>query len=391
MDAEDFEFEERAITKAVGLSFHRLDLGVGAFQRSGGDRVVVIGQDAFLVAFQGVRELGQHADTGGTGTSQPIPKDAASVALELLVPDLPEILLEVIGDGQRGVQAWGVFQALVFVACAVEVLRVLQEQPTGPLENLAVAVAGGLVIQLAAQGAELVVEELDDMEVIEHVHRSGKVVAYGPDVGGRHVGGDRDDLGPRPTQPPPKRLQGLDAFAVADENHSPRAEVEDHRQVMMPLADGDLIDGDFLEFVQLGLAKATLQGMSLDVLDGVPTDLQVLRHVLDRHAAGQLQDVALETARVTFPGVGESEFHLPGLEADKAHHPWHLELEQHRFAADRQRAKSAFLTPLGPDVGVPALGATQAFAWLFNANGHPTAREGLTHLTVANNAERMIQ
>src|SRR5713101_1876399 len=70
MDAEDFEFEERAITKAVGLSFHRLDLGVGAFQRSGGDRVVVIGQDAFLVGFQGVRELGQHADTGGTGTSE---------------------------------------------------------------------------------------------------------------------------------------------------------------------------------------------------------------------------------------------------------------------------------------------------------------------------------
>src|SRR5439155_18366720 len=99
MDAKDFEFEERAIAKAVGLAFHRLDLGVVAFQRSGGDRVVVVGQDAFLVAFQGVRELSQHADTGGTATSQPIPKDAAGVALVTQVPNLAEMLLEKIDDG----------------------------------------------------------------------------------------------------------------------------------------------------------------------------------------------------------------------------------------------------------------------------------------------------
>jgi hypothetical protein len=54
----------------------------------------------------------------------------------------------------------------------------------------------------------------------------------------------------------------------------------------MPLADGNLVDGDFLELVQLGLAEATLQGVGLDVLDGVPTDLQMLGHVLDGHAAG---------------------------------------------------------------------------------------------------------
>lgn len=35
MNAQDSEFIEFAITEAVGLSVHGLDLGVGSFQRAG--------------------------------------------------------------------------------------------------------------------------------------------------------------------------------------------------------------------------------------------------------------------------------------------------------------------------------------------------------------------
>ena len=127
----------------------------------------------------------------------------------------------------------------------------------------------------------------------------------------RHVGGHGLDLGPGTTQPLPERLQGLDAFAVADEHHGPGEQIEDHGQVAVPLADGDFIDGDLLELVQLGLAEAALQGAGLDVLDGVPTDLEVLGHVLDGHVPGQLQGVALEGAGVAFLGIGEAELDLP--------------------------------------------------------------------------------
>ena len=34
VNAKDLQFEERAVTEAIGLAFHGLDLGVGAFQRS---------------------------------------------------------------------------------------------------------------------------------------------------------------------------------------------------------------------------------------------------------------------------------------------------------------------------------------------------------------------
>ena len=128
-----------------------------------------------------------------------------------------------------------------------------------PLRILRSCVAAGLVIQFPAEGAELLVEQLDDMEVIEHMHRPGQVVAHGPDVGGRHVGGHGLDLGPGAPQPLPEGFQGVDAFAVADEHDGAGEQIEHHGQVAMSLADGDLIDGDLLELVQLGLAEAALQ------------------------------------------------------------------------------------------------------------------------------------
>jgi len=45
-----------------------------------------------------------------------------------------------------------------------------------------------------------------------------------------------------------------------DEHHRPGQQVEHHGQVVMPLADGDLVDGDLLELVQLGLAEAAFAG-----------------------------------------------------------------------------------------------------------------------------------
>jgi hypothetical protein len=46
VDGHDFEFEEFQISEAIGLTFHGFDFVVGAFKGSGGDGVVVIGQDA---------------------------------------------------------------------------------------------------------------------------------------------------------------------------------------------------------------------------------------------------------------------------------------------------------------------------------------------------------
>ena len=121
---------------------------------------------------QGLGELLQHRDAGGPGPGQPVAQDAAGRRA------CPAGSRSAAGP-PSGSRPWPAAAFSRRASCrrcrslrsVVEVLRVLQQQPARPLEDLAFAVAGGLVVQLAPQGAELVVEQLDDMEVIEDVNR----------------------------------------------------------------------------------------------------------------------------------------------------------------------------------------------------------------------------
>ena len=73
----------------------------------------------------------------------------------------------------------------------------------------------------------------------------------------------------------------------------------------MPLADVDFIDGNLLEFVQLWFAKPTLQVLGLDLLDGVPADLEMVGYVLDGHVLGEFQSIAFEGMGVVFLGAAK--------------------------------------------------------------------------------------
>ena len=88
------------IAEAVRLAFHGLDLGVGALQRACGDGVVVVGKDAAAVFVHRGGELFQHRDLRGASAGDPILENAPSGVFVALLPDLPQILLEIVGDGQ---------------------------------------------------------------------------------------------------------------------------------------------------------------------------------------------------------------------------------------------------------------------------------------------------
>ena len=87
-------------------------------------------------------------------SSAKYPPGGAFVAL---VPDLPQVLFEVVRDGQGPIQLQRLLQALLFVAVRVQVFGVLQQQPTRAFEDATLGVALGLVVQFATQGAEFVV------------------------------------------------------------------------------------------------------------------------------------------------------------------------------------------------------------------------------------------
>lgn len=340
--------------------------------------------------FEGVGELLQHADAGDAGTGQPILQEEARQDFVPLGPDLPEVFLHVVGDGQRFVQTQGTIQTLAFLFLGVEIFRVLQEEPTNALEKL-LASGGEFVKQLSAKGAELVVEQLDHMKAIEDVNGFSEILAHGPDIGGGHVGGNGLDLGVRAPQSLPEGLQGVHALAVTDENHGAGEKIEDNGQVAMALADVDFVDGDLLEVVQLGLAELALEVPGLDVLDDVPANDQMFGNILDGHEMRQFQSIALEGASVMLLGVGESELDLANLAARKAQHARHFELDERRLLADRQRPEGAFDAALGPDVLGAAMRAAQSLAWLFDAKRGDARLDNLADVAVADDAEAVLQ
>ncbi len=111
--------------------------------------------------------------------------------------------------------------------------------------------------------------------MIEDEYGVGQIRLDRTDIRRRHVDGHRFDLGPAALQAFPEGFQGFDALAVSHEHHRPRVQVQDHRQVTLPPADGDFIDGDLPQVVELDPAEFAAEIPLLDVLDEVPTHLQM--------------------------------------------------------------------------------------------------------------------
>ena len=132
----------------------------------------------------------------------------------------------------------------------------------------------------------------------------------GVDVGRRHVRGHGLDLGPRSAEPGPEILQGIPAFSLAHVNHRPAFQVQDDRQVDVPLGRGNLVDGDLPQVFQFRPVEPPLQVGLLDLLDHVPTDAQVLGHVLDGHVPGEFQGVPLKGFGIGDARIGKANLHL---------------------------------------------------------------------------------
>ena len=73
-----------------------------------------------------------------------------------------------------------------------------------------------------------------------------------------------------------KGFKRVGPLAVADEDHGAAVQVQDDRQVAVPLGDGDLVNGDAPQVLEIGLGVAATKVALLDVLDHVPADTQVL-------------------------------------------------------------------------------------------------------------------
>jgi hypothetical protein len=118
-----------------------------------------------------------------------------------------------------------------------------------------------LVEQLTAELLKLVIEQLDHMKVIENDRGRWQVFRDGTYVGLGHAHGHGLDACPGSPQPSPERLQRFGPVAIADKDHTPGVQIQNDCQILLTLADGDLVDGDLSQVLQLRPGEVNENGV----------------------------------------------------------------------------------------------------------------------------------
>ena len=116
--------------------------------------------------------------------------------------------------------------------------------------------------------------------------------------------------------------------------------------------------------LSLGLEKRRRQVALLDVLDQVPTDVEVVGDVVDGHAAPQFQGVALEGERVAASGVGEGDLDLADEATVQAFDPRDGEVDEGGSVADGQGPEAARDLAAGLELRRAAGGASAGLGLL---------------------------
>ena len=206
---------------------------------------VVVGQQPAAVRRQRLGHLLEHLDPRRLRPADPAVQERGRELLAGLLPELPQVLLHVVGRRQRLVQRQRLLQPSASrPSWRRGSRRFFSSSQRVPLSTFFCITSVASRYKRPTQVGELLVEELDHMEAVEDDLRLGQVVGTASLVGRRHVHGHRLDLGPAGPQPLPERLQRVGPLAVADEDHRAALQVHDHRQVAVPLGHGDLVDGD---------------------------------------------------------------------------------------------------------------------------------------------------
>jgi hypothetical protein len=184
------------------------------------------------------------------------------------------------------------------------------------------------------------------MEVIEHDGRVRQIAGHRSDIRLRHVHSNSLDTGSGRFEPLPERFQGIGTFAFADENNGSTVEIEHDCQVSMSVTNADLVDSDAPECLQRRAGELPLQESLLDLFDRMPTDSQVLSHILHGHVSGEFQDVAVERPGVPPVRIGERDARLPRHATAQAMQPLNEALNQGRTQTDRESLPHTQYRPL---------------------------------------------
>ena len=150
----------------------------------------------------------------------------------------------------------------------------------------------------------------------------------------------------RAFQPLPKWLQRLRTTAFAEKHDRAAFQIQHHRHRLLTCPNGEFSEGDLRPMSEFRRCVMFLQMPLLNLLDHVPTDLELPGHVWNRHRPRQFQRVPLEAPRVTHSIRGELDFHWADDPATPAQDPRNRQHDPDRLRADPHRANERRVCPL---------------------------------------------
>ena len=229
------------------------------------------------------------------------------------------------------------------------------------------------------------------MEPVEHDFRPRQVFGDGLKVRLRHVDRDGRHLSVRRFEPFPEGFQCVGSFAIADKNDRARLQVQHHAQVFVSLANADFIDRQVPHVLQSRPRKVPPEPSFFDVADGPVAQAQVAGHILQSHAAAQINHHAFEAACVRSIRVRESNGHDTSDSAVMALDPGNVSEDGDGSVADRRCLPTSCHCASSANVLSPARGATRTLRVMFDSQSNPAAglRNGLVF--VAANSQRQVQ
>src|SRR5512142_2768613 len=324
---EDFEAEVLLVSKSVGSSLDDADLVVDPFDEAQWHLVslLAIQRDPVPVSLDHPGELLVRLEALPSQRRLPSLEESARPALPLVVPELAEHLLEQVGlvqpPGGREQRLPRLTPLLRQVGPTRQqgVILALDEPPVLSREPGVLALA---------HLVQCLVQVLEDVELVVEDAGLGRVPLLARGVAKRlphvHDGQADSPAFPRP-QPLVEEVHALLGPIRATEPDRPTADQIAHDDaVVVPLADGDLVDADHLRAGCPGPSELLAHVLHCQRLDRLPIEAEFASHIPDRrgptapaHVEGEppgVEGVVRQPGQLLLlHGAAAPEVHAPDL------------------------------------------------------------------------------
>src|SRR5512145_1832079 len=103
------------------------------------------------------------------------------------MPNSASFFFHIIGCCQGLVEFECFLQTLALIARVIQIIRVLEQQPTNPFQDGLTQPILCFSLQIAAQPGQFFIKQLDDMKVIEYQRGLWNMTLYRTDVSWAHI------------------------------------------------------------------------------------------------------------------------------------------------------------------------------------------------------------